>query len=116
MATLTVREIDTTPLDVTAYMSTLPDSAATGDKFVNTGREFLWIKNGAASPITVTIEGQVKCNQGNEHDFTATVTNGKTLMIGPFNKRLYTKSDTYSYITYSSTATITLAVVRLKHA
>src|SRR5450756_1625768 len=44
-----------------------------GNSFVNTGREFIYIVNGATAIFTVTVNDQNKCDHGFDHDVVATV-------------------------------------------
>jgi len=84
-----------------------------GNKFSNDGRMFLHVKNGAASPITVTIQTPGTVDGLAVAEQIVTVTNAEERMIGPFPPNIYNQSDGMVYVDYSSVTTITAAVLRL---
>lgn len=92
---------------------TLVAAAAGGDEFVNSGRDFIHIKNGG-SEITVTINSQAPCSQGSDHDVTVTVpaTTGEKF-IGPFPKDRFNDTAGKVQITYSGATSVTIGIVRL---
>ncbi len=63
-------------------------AAAGGDSFVNTGREFFYVKNGGAAPITVTFDSPGTCDfdliNSAQHDLVATIAVGEERLIGTF--------------------------------
>ncbi len=75
----------------------------------NTGREFLHVKNGDASPITVTINSIKACDQGFDHNLVVTVPATGERIIGPFPVSRFT---TTVGITYSAVTTVTVAAFR----
>lgn len=92
-------------------------AAAGGDSFVNTGKEFVVIKNGDSSPMTLTIvtpatiDGDLAIA-----DRTATIGIGETRMIGPFQPGLY--NDTLVAggkvsLTYSSVTSLKVNAVQI---
>lgn len=85
-----------------------------GDEFVNSGRDFIHIKNTNASPIDVTINSQVDCNQGVDHDVVVSVpaTTGEKF-IGPFPKDRFNDAAAKVQITYSAITDVTIGIVRL---
>jgi len=108
MATLTPQVIA-----LTGITPTLVAAAAGGDEFVNSGREFIHIKNGG-SEITVTVNSQTACNQGSDHDVAVTVpaTTGEKF-IGPFPKARFNDAAGKVQITYSGVTSVTIGIVRL---
>ncbi len=87
--------------------------AAGGDEFLNSGRCYISIKNAhGADPRTVTINSQVNCNQGVDHDVAVVVTAANDeKLIGPFPVDRFNDGDGKVQITYSdSAADLTIAV------
>lgn len=106
--------------DLTVQIVSLPGltptygaAAAGGDAFVNSGKDFIHIKNGHTSPQTVTINSQAVCNQGFDHDDAVVVTNAQERMIGPFPKDRFNDSADKVQITYSGVVALTIAILRL---
>ena len=62
------------------YVCDIPN----GNSFANTGREFIYIVNGATAIFTVTVNDQNKCDHGFDHDVIATVAISGSKMLGPF--------------------------------
>lgn len=108
MATLTVQEI---PL--TGVAPSYDAATGGGDEFVNSGREFIHVKNGGGGSINVTINSQVNCNQGYDHDAVVAVGASAEKMIGPFPKDRFNDSGGKAQITYSGVTSVTIAVIRL---
>lgn len=99
---------------LTGITPTLTAAEVGGDEFVNSGRDFIHIKNGDASPITVTINSQVDCNQGVDHDVEVVVpaSTGEKF-IGPFPKDRFNDEANKVQITYSAVTSVTIGIVRL---
>ena len=108
MATLTVQEISLTGLTIS-----FAAAAGGGDQFANSGKEFLYVKNGGGGSINVTVDSQTLCDQGNDHDAVVAVGAGSEECIGPFNKGRFDDSSENVQITYSGVTSVTVAVVRL---
>ncbi len=109
MATLTVQQTD---LDgtVPSYVAAIGG----GDEFLNDGRTMLHLKNGSGSPITVTVNSLVACNQGSDHDSITSVGAGAEAMIGPFNETRFNDSSTgRAAITYSGVTSLTIAAIKV---
>ena len=87
--------------------------AAGGDEFVNSGRDFIHIKNGHTSPQTVTVNSQTVCDQGVDHDVPVVVTNAQERMIGPFPKGRFDDTGGKVQLTYSGVVALTIAIVRV---
>ncbi|MCE5255160.1 MAG: hypothetical protein LLG45_13320 [Actinomycetia bacterium] len=109
MATLTVQRIAVTGIDQ-AYVT---PTATSGDKFFNSGKTFLEVKNGSASSINVTIDAKTPCDLGQDHDLVVAVGAGVTKRIGPFNQRQFNDSAGLVSVVCSSVATVQIAAVEL---
>lgn len=108
MATLTVN-----PISRSGLTQALVAAAAGGDQFPNAGNVFLHVKNGAASPITVTI-GTPKTVDGLAvADRAVVVTNGTEVLIGPFPRDTYNDATGNVQVTYSSETTVTVGAFSL---
>jgi hypothetical protein len=108
MSTLTNQSIVAAGLEAT-YAA----CAGGGDDFVNSGKDFIHIKNGHTSPQTVTINSQAACNQGFDHDIAVEVTNGEERLIGPFPKDRFNNASDKVLLTYSGVTALTIAILRL---
>ena len=108
MANLNVQEFSTVGL-----ATTFTAAGATGDTFTNAGTTYMFVKNSSAAPITVTIDSIAKCDQGFDHDVNYTVPAGETAQIGPFAPGRYNNANQQVKATYSATASVTVAVVRV---
>lgn len=104
MATLTVQDIVRTGLE-----TTYADAAGGGDDFANTGVEFIHIKNGSGSDITLTIVTTETIDGLAVADRTVVITAGEERMIGPFPCRWYGASVS---LTYSDVTSLTLAIIK----
>jgi hypothetical protein len=88
--------------------------AAKSDKWLNTGAEFVAVKNGGGSPITLTltfgagavVDGVTPTSK------TVSVTNGHTFLVGPFPPGLYNDANGYMIVSYSAVTSVTVAVVK----
>lgn len=109
MAVLTVQKHGLTGLN-----PTLANAGATGDKFPNDGRTLLQVKNGSASPITVTVAAYAACSHGTKHDAVVSIPAGATHQIGPFPVDRFNDPVTGQVsVTYSAVATVTVAATSL---
>lgn len=104
MAVLTAQAISRTGLE-----ATYDSAAAGGDSFVNTGVEFIHIKNGSGGDITVTAATTVTVDSLAVADLAVVITAGEERMIGPFPCRWY---GTSVGLTYSGVTSLTLAVLQ----
>ncbi len=84
-----------------------------GDKFANSGRTFLVVKNGAGSSVTVTVDSQKKCDQGFDHDITVEVPAGSEKWIGPLDPNRFNNSSGQVEVSYSAATSVTVAAVQL---
>lgn len=84
-----------------------------GNFFDNTGREFINIANGDASPHTVTIDSQVNCDQTFDHDDAIAVPASESRLIGPFPKGRYNDANDQVQLTYDAVTSVTIQIIRL---
>ncbi len=92
---------------VFAVASTYTD----GEGWVNTGREILLVKNGGASPYTVTISSVAYL--GRTGDITTySLAAGDIAVFGPFDPKGWNQADGMVYVV-GSNASVTFAVIRL---
>lgn len=86
--------------------------AAGGDEFVNTGHEFIHIKNGAGAPQTVTIASPTACDQGGTHPVVVSVTNAQERIIGPFPPGRFNDANNKVQLTYSAVVSLTIGILK----
>ena len=108
MALLTVNQ--------TSFSGVAPSyvAVAVSDTFANTGEEVVHIKNGSASPTTVTITSAQQCNQGETHNLTVTVAANSDKFIGPFPTNRFNNSNGLTTFACSPTTSVTAAVMRIR--
>lgn len=91
-------------------------AAGGGDSFANTGTEFLYVKNGGGSPITVTIDSPGTCSfnvtANAAHDQAVTVAAGAERIIGPFPTVRFNDSSNIVSVGYSGVTSVTVAVLK----
>jgi hypothetical protein len=90
-------------------------AAGGGDKFANTGKELLLVKNGSGAPITVTL---VTASTSDPEglaitDKTVVVGAGVTTAIGPFPQGIYNDADGNVNFSYSGVTSLTVKALRL---
>lgn len=109
MATLNAQAINIGGLNAT-YAS----AGASGDKVAPGDRVFLHVKNGAASPITVTLAANPTPSGLTVTNPTVSVPASGDRFIGPLNKTDYAAAaDGLVAITYSSNTSVTVAALRI---
>jgi len=110
MATLTVNTILYTGLNSESVFV----AAAASQEFVNDGRTFMIIKNGSGGSITcsVTSAGNTQGRAIADDVITVGATTGEQ-MVGPWPRSIYNAADGNIDITWSATASVTVAVFRL---
>ena len=86
---------------------------ATGNTWNNgSGQVYLWVANASGGSITVTVAEQRNCSFGHAaQDFTATVADGITKALGPFDIMRFNASNLLATATYSSATSVTVAAV-----
>ena len=112
MADLTVQESARAANDLTFAAATV----TTGDKWVNTGREMLLVKNDSGGSVNVTIQTPA-VNDGDLaiSDRVIAVGAGEIALLGPFERGLYSNpADSYkATVICSSVTDVTLAVIKV---
>lgn len=109
MATLNAQAVSIGGLN-----ATYGNASAGGDKVVPGDRVFLHVKNGAASPITVTLAANPTARGLTVTNPTVSVPASGDRFIGPLAADAFAAaSDGLVAITYSSATTVTVAAIRL---
>lgn len=85
--------------------------AVNGMEFSNNGDEIIEVKNGGASPITVTVVS-VPCSHGRTADSVITVAAGEERVIGTFDAHLFSQSNGKVNVNFSSATSVTVAVIK----
>lgn len=113
MAALTV---ESTGVGANSLTPTFVAAGAGGDTFLNDGRTVLYVKNGDASPITVTITTPLSLRGGiGVEDPPTTVPATDEEIIGPFDPTIFNApAGTGVEVNYSAVASVTVAVIRLQ--
>jgi len=107
MATLESQEIVRTGLEAT-YVA----AAASGDEFVNTGDEFVHLKNGDSGSHTVTIATPATVDTLAVADRTVVVPASEDRMFGPFPSSTYNDGANKVQLTYDAEADLTIAIIK----
>lgn len=114
---MSVKTITVQDMSRTALLDFTMEAIETdGMKFLNTGREFIIVKNIDATDTTVTVEGVTACEVGVIHDIgPLSVANGKTEVFGPINPSYFNDSSNYVSLTITGTESSggTIAVIKL---
>lgn len=79
-----------------------------GDEFVNDGDTTIHVKTGA-TPTTVTIKAQRKCDQGYLHDVSMDVLANSEKAFGPFPPNRFNKADALTEIEYTDATDVLVA-------
>jgi hypothetical protein len=87
-------------------------ASALGDKFTNTGREFLYVTN-LGSTITLTVKFQRTVDGQVVADREISVTGTANFMIGPFDPKDYNDPNGDVVLSYSGVASVTVAVYKV---
>jgi hypothetical protein len=107
MADLATQSVSKTGLDPNFVAA-----SAGGDTLTPGPRTFLYVKNGHSSSQTVTINSQINCDQGVDHNVAVTVPNGDEQIIGPIESPRFARaSDGKAEITYSGVVALTVAAI-----
>lgn len=107
MATLTTQNIDTDGLTPT-YAA----AAGGGDKMLPGDHDFLHVKNGGGSPITVTLVTPSTVDTLAVDNRAVAVANGAEAMIKVTSELYRDPTDGLASITYSGVTTVTVAAIR----
>lgn len=98
---------------LTGLATSFEAANAGGNKFLNTGRELLIVKNGGGGNVVVTIAATVQCNQGILHNQAVTVLAGATEIIGTFPGARFNDATGYVTVTYDGVGSVTIAVIKV---
>jgi hypothetical protein len=111
MAVLTATNLVRTGIN--PFPTTAADVA--GDEVANPrGDIAFYVKNGGASPVTLTLDIRASGPDGAVvTDPTVTVANGTTKMVGPFPTGIYNDANGHVHIAYSDVTSVTVLAVRL---
>ena len=113
---LTVKDI--TRDGVSADYTLVAPTATHGNKFINSGHEYLQVRNGSGAPITVTITPSVVVDDLALPTKVITVaatgdgTGLDDMLIGPFPKT-WEYADSYIWAICSAVVTVTIGVFRV---
>lgn len=88
-----------------------------GDRFRNTGKEFIHVINGTATPCLVTVPTPAQVSGLDIEDKVVTIAGNTDRMIGTFEPGLYNQPTGGTnagdcYITYDQVSSVTVAVIR----
>jgi hypothetical protein len=104
MATLTVQ-----PVVAGGTAATYQAAAGGGDAMATGPANFLHVKNGGGSSVTVSVAAFQQCSQGSLHGIgPVTVPNGSERMIGPVTNRYADPATGLAPINYSGVTTVTV--------
>ena len=100
-------------LEPTYTGATLSD----GDRFRNTGKEFIHVLNGGGGAVAVTIPTPAQVSGLDIEDKIVSVPAGEDRMIGTFEPGLYNQAAGATdagdcYVEYDQTSSVTIAVIR----
>jgi hypothetical protein len=85
-----------------------------GHSVANEGKQtFIHVKNGGASPITVTIPTPGSVDGLAVADRTVNVPAGEERMIGPFPAAFYNQADGTVHVDFSAVTSVTLAAFKV---
>jgi hypothetical protein len=115
MATLTRQQVSEDGRDLT-----FASAGVSGDVVTNSdGKTFLLIKNANGSSVTVTVTEQISGTTVEDPIYgtvskanaTVTIVTTGTGIIGPFKKQAFNNADNNIEITYSATASVSIAAL-----
>ncbi|MEV8046382.1 hypothetical protein AB0P02_21415 [Streptomyces griseoluteus] len=109
MATLTTQTIA-----LAGVGPTYANASAGGDKVAVGDRNFLHVKNGSASSVTVTLTATAAVRGQSVSNVTVSVPASGERMIGPLQPDLFqSPTDGLCAVGYSATTTVTVASLRI---
>lgn len=106
--TLSVQQIARTGLEP-SYASAEVD----GNAFSNSGSEFIHVKNGDASPHTVTVLTQRQVDGQSVTNRVVSVPASEERMIGPFPTGDFNRSDGAVWFDYDAVTSMTVGIIRV---
>jgi len=92
--------------------ATYNTAAGGGDAFINTGNEFVHIKNDDASSKDITFATPAEVDGLAVADRVVSIPAGEDRMIGPFPASTYNDTAGKVQITYSAVTSVTIAVIK----
>ena len=98
-------------------ITTITSLGATSNTFTNSGKEFIYIKNGSGSSITVTVVTEVTSVENNiygvlsKSNSVLTVESGAIAIMGTFPVTSYNAADSIVTFTVSAYASIDAAIL-----
>lgn len=92
---------------------TFSAAAGGGDKFENSGRDYLIVRNASGAPVNLTIVTPATTDGLAIADRVVAIGDGETHVLGPWQRDLYNDGDGFVNLTWSSAAGMTLAVIRV---
>lgn len=109
MATLEFQQVR-----ISGALKSTSAAGASGDKVRPNDRGFVEVVNGSAGAVTVTVvvPGTTKYGQP-QPDAAVVVAAGATALIGPFPGDLADPADGLVALTYSATASVTVAAIQV---
>jgi hypothetical protein len=114
MATLTAQKITDT-----GTIASMSGADGSGDEFINTGLEFLFVQNAHSGSHTVTVTAQVT-NLHHQQFGTVTKKNivlvvaaGEEAFIGPFKQAAFNDTNHKVQVTYSAVTSLSVAALYL---
>lgn len=113
--TLALTDLARTGIDPAGILPTVTD----GDKFNNTGKEFLAIVNGGGAPTVVTVNAYPPNAQSNPPDGltvtdrTVSVPAGESRLIGPFPPSIYSDTSGNAHVICAPVTSVTIKALRL---
>jgi hypothetical protein len=110
MAAITVQNITLN----TSLTPTFAAAAELGDYFANTGKIFLYLKNANVAARVITVNSQVNCNQGFDHNVTINLPATSEELCGPFDINRFNDTDNRVQITYDHHEDVTVAAISLE--
>lgn len=108
---VTTITVQTAAVSITGLEATYEAGALTME-FLNSGRQFIHVKNGATDAI-LTISDAGNCSQGADHSQTVTCTASEERFIGPFPTGEYNDANGKVQFAINDIANVTIAVVTL---
>ena len=109
MATLTVLDLSSNRTD---QEITLVAADAAGDKFVNTGVEYVMVSNTGLSSCVLTVSTDVVTDGIILADKTITLAAGEKYVLGPWPTATYNDSDNYVNLSYADETDIEVQALK----
>lgn len=105
--------VSTEAVSLAGLAATYNAASAGGDKFTPGQQTFLHVKNASAGAVTATIETVGTVIGQAIADVAVSVAASEEALIGPFDPRYFAGTDGLASVSWSATASVTFAVVRI---